>query len=89
MRTALRQTEQLAQYLQTAMRDPRIQNICDQIKLLDGKDLDELSRLKRQLPVITANFAQLETHFHTITLSHKKICRLVIDLNHDNLKICC
>ena len=37
MRTALRQTEQLAQYLQTAMRDPRIQNICDQIKLLDGK----------------------------------------------------
>ena len=35
------------------MRDPRVQDICDQIKLLDGKDPDELSRLKRQLPVIT------------------------------------
>ena len=35
------------------MRDPRIQDICDQIKLLDGKAPDELSRLKRQLPVIT------------------------------------
>ena len=35
------------------MRDPRIQAICDQIKLLDGNDPDELARLKRQLPVIT------------------------------------
>ena len=35
------------------MRDPRIQDICDQIKLLDGNDPDELARLKRQLPVIT------------------------------------
>ena len=39
--------------IEAAMRDPRIQDICDQIKLLDGKDPDELSRLKRQLPVIT------------------------------------
>ena len=35
------------------MRDPRIQDICDQIKLLDGNDPDELARLKRQLPIIT------------------------------------
>ena len=35
------------------MRQPAVQDICDQIKLLDGKDPDELSRLKRQLPVIT------------------------------------
>ena len=39
--------------IEQAMRDPRVQDICDQIKLLDGKDPDELSRLKRQLPVIT------------------------------------
>ena len=39
--------------IEAAMRDPRIQDICDQIKLLDGQDPDELSRLKRQLPVIT------------------------------------
>ena len=39
--------------IEAAMRDPRVQDICDQIKLLDGKDPDELARLKRQLPVIT------------------------------------
>ena len=39
--------------IEAAMRDPRIQDICDQIKLLDGKDPDELSRLKKRLPVIT------------------------------------
>ena len=35
------------------MRDPRVQHICDQIKLLDGQDPEELARLKRQLPIIT------------------------------------
>lgn len=35
------------------MKQPAVQDICDQIKLLDGKDPDELARLKRQLPVIT------------------------------------
>ena len=39
--------------IEQAMRDARIQDICDQIKLLDGNDPDELARLKRQLPVIT------------------------------------
>lgn len=39
--------------IELAMRQPAVQDICDQIKLLDGKDPDELSRLKRQLPVIT------------------------------------
>ena len=39
--------------IEQAMRDPRIQDICDQIKLLDGNDPDELARLKRQLPIIT------------------------------------
>ncbi|MBQ2143002.1 MAG: hypothetical protein II204_07610, partial [Alistipes sp.] len=39
--------------IEAAMRQPSVQDICDQIKLLDGKDPDELSRLKRQLPVIT------------------------------------
>ena len=39
--------------IESAMRDPRIQDICDQIKLLDGQDLEELSRLKKQLPIIT------------------------------------
>ena len=39
--------------IESAMRDPRIQSICDQIKLLDGQDPEELSRLKKQLPIIT------------------------------------
>ena len=39
--------------IEAAMRDPRIQDICDQIKLLDGQDPDELARLKKQLPIIT------------------------------------
>ena len=39
--------------IEAAMRDPRVQNICDQIKLLDGKDPDEMARLKSMLPVIT------------------------------------
>ena len=39
--------------IELAMRQPVVQDICDQIKLLDGKDPDELSRLKRQLPIIT------------------------------------
>ena len=39
--------------IETAMRQPSVQDICDQIKLLDGKDPDELSRLKKHLPIIT------------------------------------
>lgn len=39
--------------IELAMKQPAVQDICDQIKLLDGKDPNELSRLKRQLPVIT------------------------------------
>ena len=39
--------------IELAMKQPAVQDICDQIKLLDGKDPDELSRLKRQLPIIT------------------------------------
>lgn len=30
---------------------PEVQSVCDQIKLLDGKDAEELARLKKQLPV--------------------------------------
>lgn len=36
-----------------AMQSEHVQNICDQIKLLDGKDPDELAALKKQLPLIT------------------------------------
>ena len=39
--------------IELAMKQPFIQDICDQIKLLDGKDPDELSRLKKHLPIIT------------------------------------
>ena len=39
--------------IELAMKQPLIQDICDQIKLLDGNDPDELARLKRQLPIIT------------------------------------
>ena len=39
--------------IEEAMKQPLIQDICDQIKLLDGNAPDEMARLKRQLPVIT------------------------------------
>lgn len=39
--------------IELAMKQPQVQSICDQIKLLDGRDPDELARLKRQLPIIT------------------------------------
>ncbi len=46
--------------IEAAMRQPHIQDICDQIKLLDGQDPDELSRLKRQLPVITPHACRFD-----------------------------
>ena len=46
--------------IEAAMKDPRIQDICDQIKLLDGQDPDELSRLKRQLPIITPHACRFD-----------------------------
>lgn len=39
--------------IEAVMRQPSIQEICDQIKLLDGKDPDEMARLKKHLPIIT------------------------------------
>ena len=39
--------------LLSVMRSEQVQSICDQIKLLDGKDPEELAALKRQLPLIT------------------------------------
>ena len=39
--------------IEAAMRQTSVQDICDQIKLLDGKDPDEMARLKKQLPIIT------------------------------------
>ena len=35
------------------MRQPSVQDICDRIKLLDGKDPDEMALLKKHLPIIT------------------------------------
>lgn len=49
----------LAQF-KALLNDPRVQEICDQIKLLDGKDPDELARLKRQLPIITPHAQRFE-----------------------------
>ena len=40
------------QDLQTLMQSPFVQEICDKIVLLDGKDPEEMSRLKQQLPVV-------------------------------------
>ncbi len=39
--------------IESVMRQPSVQNICDQIKLLDGKDPDEMALLKKHLPIIT------------------------------------
>ena len=46
--------------IEAAMKDPRIQDICDQIKLLDGQDADELARLKKQLPIITPHACRFD-----------------------------
>ena len=39
--------------IEAAMRQPSVQEICDKIKLLDGKDPDEMALLKKHLPIIT------------------------------------
>lgn len=39
--------------IEAVMKQPSVQEICDQIKLLDGKDSDEMARLKKHLPIIT------------------------------------
>ena len=39
--------------IESVMKQPSVQEICDQIKLLDGKDPDEMARLKKHLPIIT------------------------------------
>ncbi len=49
------------QDLQTLMQSPFVQEICDKIVLLDGKDPDEMARLKQQLPVV---------YFHTQSFKH-------------------
>ena len=46
--------------IELAMKQPQVQNICDQIKLLDGKNHDELARLKRQLPIITPHACRFD-----------------------------
>ncbi len=39
--------------IEAAMRQPSVQDICDKIKLLDGKDPNEMALLKKHLPIIT------------------------------------
>lgn len=40
-------------HLKTVMQSNEIQSVCDQIKLQDGQDKEEIQKLKRQLPIIT------------------------------------
>ena len=47
--------------LQVLMQSPFVQEICDKIVLLDGKEPEEMSRLKQQLPVV---------YFHTQSFKH-------------------
>ena len=46
--------------IELAMKQPQVQNICDQINLLDGKNHDELARLKKQLPIITPHACRFD-----------------------------
>ena len=39
--------------IEAVMHQPSVQDICDRIKLLDGKDPDEMALLKKHLPIIT------------------------------------
>ena len=42
------------------MKQPQVQTICDQIARLNGTNHDELSRLKKQLPIITPHACRFE-----------------------------
>ena len=46
--------------IELAMKQPQVQTICDQIARLNGTNHDELSRLKKQLPIITPHACRFE-----------------------------
>ena len=46
--------------IEFAMKQPQVQTICDQIARLNGTNHDELSRLKKQLPIITPHACRFE-----------------------------
>ena len=48
--------------LQALMQSPFVQEICDKIVLLDGKDPEEMSRLKQQLPVVYFHAQRFKDH---------------------------
>ena len=48
--------------LQAIMQSPFVQEICDKIVLLDGKDPEEMARLKQQLPVVYFHAQSFKDH---------------------------
>ena len=68
--------------IEAAMRDPRIQDICDQIKLLDGNDPDELARLKRQLPVITPHACRFDNDGTRKSANAVPSSLVMLDIDH-------
>ena len=68
--------------IEQAMRDPRIQDICDQIKLLDGQDPDELARLKRQLPVITPHACRFDNDGKRKSANAVPSGLVMLDIDH-------
>ena len=68
--------------IESAMRDPRIQDICDQIKLLDGQDPDELARLKKQLPIITPHACRFDNDGKRKSANAVPSGLVMLDIDH-------
>ena len=68
--------------IELAMKQPLIQDICDQIKLLDGNDPDELARLKRQLPVITPHACRFDNDGSRKSANAVPSGLVMLDIDH-------
>ena len=64
------------------MKDPRIQDICDQIKLLDGNDPEELARLKKQLPIITPHACRFDNDGKRKSANAVPSGLVMLDIDH-------
>ena len=68
--------------IEAAMKDPRIQDICDQIKLLDGNDPEELARLKKQLPIITPHACRFDNDGKRKSANAVPSGLVMLDIDH-------
>ena len=68
--------------IEAAMKQPNIQDICDQIKLLDGNDPEELARLKKQLPIITPHACRFDNDGSRKSANAVPSGLVMLDIDH-------